>query len=307
MKKMLVGDTGFVGGNLNDQIKFDYSFNATNIKESYGLEPDLLYYAGVPAQKFIADTNPSQDFAVIESAINNIKLINPKKIVLISTIDIYETPRDVTEKDKLIVNQNAYGKDRYYLEEWVRNHFDDYLIVHLPALYGKYLKKNFIYDLIHYIPKLLKDSKYEELVKINPDLSKYYRKGNNNFYECRDLNKEETKELKNIFKKLGFSAINFTDSRGVYQFYNLKNLGKDIDIALKNKIKVLNIATEPIKASELYYYVYGESFNNELSKEVPYYNFKTCYADLFHGKNGYILTKEEILKDIKDFVEAQND
>ena len=73
MKKILVGNTGFVGSNLSEQIEFDQSFNSKNIEKAYGLNPDLLYYAGVPAQKFIADKNPKQDFEIIESAINKAK------------------------------------------------------------------------------------------------------------------------------------------------------------------------------------------------------------------------------------------
>ena len=39
---------------------------------------------------------------------------------------------------------------------------------------------------------------------------------------------------------------------------------------------------------------------------MPYYNFKTKYADLLNGKNGYIFDKRFILNDIKSFVEVYN-
>ena len=300
--KILVGYTGFVGSNLNEQIKFDGLFNSKNITEAYGLQPDILYYAGVPAQKFIANSNPEADEEVIQNAIHNIEMINPKKIVLISTIDIYENPVDINEKDEVVVSKEAYGKNRYYLEEWVRDHFTDYLIVRLPALYGNNLKKNFIYDLVNYIPKLLSESKFQELSEIDHKLNDYYSLNDNNFYQCKDLTGEEKEELKKVFKRLGFSALNFTDSRGSYQFYNLGRLKKDIDTALVNHIKVLNVAVEPVNASTLYEYLYHENFKNELNKKVPSYNFKTVYDKLFGGENGYIVNKEEELNDIKKFV-----
>ena len=84
-------------------------------------------------------------------------------------------------------------------------------------------------------------------------------------------------------------------------------MGKDIEIALSNHIKTLNIATEPIKASELYSYLYHKEFKNELAKSIPHYDFKTAYYKVFGGENGYILNKEDILKDIKKFIEVQND
>ncbi|WP_417196808.1 RHS repeat domain-containing protein, partial [Akkermansia sp.] len=53
--------------------------------------------------------------------------------------------------------QDAYGKNRYQLECWVRKHFPSSLIVRLPALFANGLKKNFIFDLMHPKPVLVKD------------------------------------------------------------------------------------------------------------------------------------------------------
>ena len=64
----------------------------------------------------------------------------------------------------------------------------------------------------------------------------------------------------------------------------------------------MNIATEPISISELYNYLCGKPFNNEITTSPPCYNFKTKYDCLFSGSNGYILNKEYVLADIKNFV-----
>ena len=305
-KTFLVGYTGFVGSNLYEQYKFDKVFNSKNITEAFDENPDLLVYSGIPAQKFIANSNPEEDKKIIDNAILNIKKIGPKKIVLISTIDVYSKPYDVNEDTPITENEEAYGRNRRFLEEWVQNNFEDYLIVRLPGLYGKNLKKNFIYDLINYIPSLLKSEKFNELCEINPDLSNYYLKQDNDFYKCKELNIDEKNKLKEIFKDLNFSALNFTDSRGSFQFYNLKYLWNHIQIALQNNIKLLNLATEPITVSELYKYIFNQVFKNELNGNIPDYNYKTKYAKIFNGKNDYIFTKEFILEDIKEFVESYN-
>ena len=302
MKTFLVGYTGFVGSNLNSEYKFDKVFNSKNIEKAFNENPDLLVYSGVPAQKFIANQNPEADFDIIKNAIKNIEKIKPRKIVLISTIDVYENPVNVDEDNIPENNSEAYGRNRRYLEKWVEENFKDYLIVRLPGLYGENIKKNFIYDLINYIPTMLKDTKYNELIINNPELSNYYTLGKNNFFECKKLNNKEKNRLKEILKQANFSALNFTDSRGSFQFYNLAYLWKHIQIALKHNIKILNIATEPIKIRELYQYIYHEKFTNELSGKIPDYNFKTKYAQIFKGKKGYILNKEDILEDIKNFV-----
>ena len=45
-----------------------------------------------------------------------------------------------------------------------------------------------------------------------------------------------------------------------------------------------------------------KEFVNEITQNIPNYNFKTKYDNLFNGKNGYIFSKEFILEDIKQFV-----
>lgn len=142
----------------------------------------------------------------------------------------------------------------------------------------------------------------EELSLRDKDLKKYYEVGTNNFYKLRDLNNDEKKELKIKFKILGFSALNFTDSRSVYQFYYLNRLWDDIQIALKNNIKLWHPATEPISASELYKYITDTEFKNELSGVPLYYDYRTIYDKIFNGLNGYICSKKEILEEIKNFV-----
>lgn len=306
MKKILVGYTGFVGSNLYEEFEFSGVYNSKNIEQAYGTNPDLLVYSGVPAQKFLANKEPEKDFDVIKNAIENIKKINPKKLVLISTIDVYKKPVDVNEDDVIIKEDlEAYGRNRFYLEEWVRNNYNDYLIVHLPGLYGKNLKKNFIYDLIHVIPSMLKEEKFIELTLGDKFLLDYYIKQDNGFYKCKELTDIEETSLKNYFKNLGFSALNFTDSRGIYQFYNLKYLWQHITIALNNNIKTLNLATEPVSIAELYKYIENKSFVNEITESPAYYDFKTKYDYLFNGNNGYIFDKKFILEDIKKFVKEK--
>lgn len=314
----IVGYTGFVGSNIAASHKFDGQFNTKNIKESYGGNPDLLVYSGVRAEMFLANQNPSADLALMDEAIENIKKINPKKIVLISTIAVYQNPNNVDED--FIINEeevSAYGANRLYLERWVEKNIPDHLIVRLPGLYGRNIKKNFLYDFIHYIPAMLNEVKYTELTEKETKnygssmIREHYVKQDNGFYKCdvvqgvTENEKEIQKQLREIFKLLGFSALNFTDSRGLYQYYNLANLWSDIEKALTNGISLLNLAVEPTTAAEVYEYLTGETFVNELPKEVPHFNYKTKYASLWDGKDGYIRTKEAVLLDIKKFVEEQ--
>ncbi len=55
--KALVGYTGFVGSNIYDAAgkEIDTVYNSRNIEEAYGTMPDLLIYAGLRAEKYLAN------------------------------------------------------------------------------------------------------------------------------------------------------------------------------------------------------------------------------------------------------------
>lgn len=298
----LVGYTGFVGSNICATGSFDALYNSKNIKDAYGTNPDLLIYAGLRAEKYLANNAPDKDMELILGAQENITKINPKKLVLISTIDVFKEPHGVDETSAIDTEGlHPYGYNRYMLELWVREHYPDALIIRLPGLFGRNIKKNFIYDYINIIPFMLKADKFEELSAKEPVLTDFYKPQDNGFYKV-DVSDHDRENLKNIFLKLGFSALNFTDSRNRYQFYDLSRLWEDIQIALENKITLWHPATEPILTSELYTYLTGKEFVNEITQKPVDYDYRTIYDKTFNGKNGYICDKEQVLAQIKSFV-----
>lgn len=305
MTTALVGHTGFVGSNIYDKGKMDAAYNSKNITESFGTSPDLLIYAGLRAEKYLANNAPEKDMELIREAQENIKRINPQRLVLISTIDVFKIPVNVNETSPVDTDGlAAYGYNRYQLELWVRENYPDALIIRLPGLFGKNIKKNFIYDYINVIPFMLKKEKFLDLSAKDPDLKKFYDLQGNGFYKV-NVSEENREFLKQKFKALGFSALNFTDSRSVFQFYNLDRLWQDIEIALDNGIKLWHPATEPVSAGEIYEFLTGEKFMNELTGVPAYYDYRTIYSKLFGGVNGYIMPKEMVQRNIKMFLNAQ--
>lgn len=301
--KSLVGYTGFVGSNIAQKGDFNNLYNSKNVEQGYGSNPDILVYAGVTGTKYIANKFPDQDLEIIESAKKNILGFSPKKLVLISTIDVYTKPDGQNEDcEPNSTSDFVYGYHRKELEKWVMENVDDYLIVRLPGIYGNNIRKNFIFDMINPIPHALSEKLYEDFSMKEVIIKNLYSCGNDGFYHHTKLNNIEENELIRAFYRIKFTSLNFTDSRGVFQYYNLKDLWEHLEVAIKNNLKILNIATEPFLISELYEYIYKNTFVNEVSDNIPYYNFKTKHDLLFNGKDGYIFNKEQIIKDIKNFV-----
>ena len=76
---------------------------------------------------------------------------------------------------------------------------------------------------------------------------------------------------------------------------------------MKLGIRKLNLAVEPLSVQEVYAYLNGGQFVNELEKEPFDYDFHTIHAEEFGGANGYLFSKEQVLGDLAEFVKEQTE
>lgn len=303
----LVGNTGFVGTNLALHHTFDGAFHSTDVERAYGARPDLLVYAGVPAEMFLANRDPAADAARIDDAVENIRRIAPRAVVLVSTIAVLDDVKGTDETAQIDETRlTAYGRNRLALENWVRENVGDHLIVRLPALYGKGIRKNFLYDLIHIIPARLTQEKYAELAARDELVRTSYADEGNGFFRCT-ADTAARPALRARFEALAFSALNFTDSRSRYQFYDLGRLWRDIETLRKEGVRLFHAATPPVSAAEVYEKLYGKAFVNELAKPPFDYDFRTRHAALFGGADGYLCTRDEELEHVAAFVRAKRE
>lgn len=253
MKSALIGYTGFVGGNLAKQYKFNDFYNSKNIEEIKDRKYDLVVSAGARADRNEANQNPKGDWKRIKRLLDALSEARIKQFLLISTIDVYSNRVGVNEDSpiKLRGLTQAYGRNRYKLELFVRRNFPNSLIIRCPNLIGDGLKKNFIYDLIHN------------------------------------------------------SGLKLRHKDSLLQYYNLKNMWKDIQIALKNNLELINFAVEPITAHDIAFYTMGLNFQNITREPPQLFDFRTKYASLYGSYDEYLYHKKEILKDIKMLIEKE--
>jgi sugar phosphate isomerase/epimerase len=146
----IVGYTGFVGSNLLQFYEFKYMYNSKTFINAKYKTFDTVFFCGIPAMKWKANKYPEEDNIIFEEIISILDTITVNKIILISTIDVYDNINGGLNEDyhQSIVN-HTYGKNRLLFEEYIINRYENHHIVRLPALFGKGLKKNMIYDLIH--------------------------------------------------------------------------------------------------------------------------------------------------------------
>lgn len=253
MYSALIGYTGFVGSNLQRQRPFDQVYNRSNIEEITGREFDLVVCAGAPAEKWRANQDPQADLAGIRRLQKALDRARAERAVLISTIDVYPEPCGVDEATAIDPDAgHAYGRHRQMLERFVADRFDT-LVIRLPGLFGRGLKKNAVYD-------FLNDNQIEKI-----------------------------------------------DSRAIYQFYGLDNLWGDIEAAHEAGLRLLNIATEPVRVDEVARHAFGIEFHNEIDPEPARYDMRSRHAEFFGGTGRYLQSRDQVLEELTVFVRSERE
>ena len=152
--KVLIGDSGVVGKTLSEKIHFDYKFNSKNIDELKKIPNhiDEIYLSCLPAQKWIVNQNKLKDLNNIMFLINTLSKFTFGNIILISTIDVYlDTKLKANEDTEIIFDNIHYGTNRLLFEMMVKQvlNYEDLKIFRLPGIFGKYIKKNVVFDLCY--------------------------------------------------------------------------------------------------------------------------------------------------------------
>jgi nucleoside-diphosphate-sugar epimerase len=246
-KIAIIGHTGFIGFNLKSFYKSKYNFNTKNLRSINNKHKyDLVILCAPSSKMWIANKFPQKDYSNIKKIINVLKKVKTKKIVLISTIEVYGKKNNKSELNNVNKYSNThYGMNRIYLEEFIKNFFSDSLIIRLPIVYGKNFTKNCIYDL--------------------------QNKNNLNLLNGNDL----------------------------IQLYNVKNLKKDIDFCLKNKIKLINISSKPIRLK----FIAKNFFDIKLRlfKTPRVMMMKTS----FFKKKKYFYSQRKTINDLRYFIKKK--
>lgn len=147
---VLIGHTGFVGGLLARQRRFDACVASPSIGLLRGASVRHLVCAGVSAVKWKANKEPEADLEGIQRLWDVLKTVRAERVTLISTIDVLDDPSGAPDETAPATGATgAYGRNRRFLEREVVATFPASLVVRLPALFGSGLKKNVLYDMAH--------------------------------------------------------------------------------------------------------------------------------------------------------------
>jgi len=109
-----------------------------------------------------------------------------------------------------------------------------------------------------------------------------------------------------IYDFLHGNRLEAINSAGVFQFYDLTWLWKDIQVAQEQGLRVVNFATEPVSVEEVARGAFGREFIQRAPKPARY-DIRSRHAALFGGRGGYLYDKAQVLTAMKAFVSAQRE
>lgn len=310
----IIGHTGFVGRTLSRSRSFDEQYNSSNIDALPESSFDLVICAGAPAMMWAANANPEQDQRNLDRLAKAILLANIERLILISTVAVFDdVSKGYTEKDASYETQKAYGRNRRALEEALINRPGRTQIVRLPALFGRGLKKNFIFDLMNPVPSFLKPEKWNSLLAqfdaADARLAGDYFEldqalGMLRYDRARAQADKTDDKLAKIFVDAGFTARLFTNSASAFQCYHLERLADDVETVIEEDIDVLNICSQPLHAFEIHESLTGYPFENA-GPPIIKEDVRTLYGDLFGGSGPYHFSREQTMQALRAFFDTE--
>lgn len=107
-----------------------------------------------------------------------------------------------------------------------------------------------------------------------------------------------------IYDMLHSNCLDLIHKDSIFQFYSLDNIWNDIQIAIDNKISLINLATEPTSVSEIAAVCFHKRFTNVTENPPITYDMKSIHAPLYDGKDGYLYSKQAVLAQISDFIKS---
>lgn len=265
----LIGHTGFVGSALLRQAAFADCYNSANIPAIAGQQFATLVCAAAPGSMLEANRAPERDRAQIAALIQHLSTLRAERFVLVSSIAVLADFAGCDDESTCAFQRDlAYGRHRRELETFVESHFTDSLIIRLPALFGRGLRKNFIFDLLNPVPSLLTAQKRDWLAsRLDAPLAAWV----DALYapdavtgllrlDRKALNGDRRRTaLDDAVTALGCSATQFHNPETSYQYYPIERLWQDIGIALNAGLSHVHLVSEPLAAAAIHQRLIGRA------------------------------------------------
>ncbi|MBL0702542.1 MAG: hypothetical protein JJV95_00980 [Sulfurospirillum sp.] len=105
-----------------------------------------------------------------------------------------------------------------------------------------------------------------------------------------------------IYDLLNDNCLEMINTDSSFQYYYLKHLSKDIQIAIDNDIKLINLFTEPLPTQLIFSTLFSDKEIGQEKVPQGHYDLHTKYASKWNNTGNYIYTKDEMMQQLTEFI-----
>lgn len=105
-----------------------------------------------------------------------------------------------------------------------------------------------------------------------------------------------------IYDLLNDNCLEMINTKSSFQYYYLKYLWQDIQKAVANNVKRINLFTEPVPTKEIYETFFVSKSIGQTAVPEGHYDLYTQYANLWNNSGNYIYTKHEMMQHLEEFI-----
>lgn len=107
-----------------------------------------------------------------------------------------------------------------------------------------------------------------------------------------------------IYDLLHGNCLDKINADSSFQWYGLNRLWGDVLVLMREGVRMANLFPEPMVTSRLLALFPQVNVGSNASPIVRY-DLQTKFGALFGGKNGYMISEEEVFKDVQIFIRHQ--
>lgn len=258
-----------------------------------------------------ANRAPERDAATIDQIITHLSNLTAGRVILISTIATLKNfGHGQDEGTEAFETETAYGRNRRRLEAFCEEHFEDHLVLRLPALFGHGLRKNMLFDLMNPAPSMLTDDRRDQMSgALTGEVwgaldAMYHRDGATSMWHLDRTTLDASPMRARIETEIeasGFEALRFTNPASTFQFFDLSLLWEVAGRATAAGLETLHLAPEPLLADRMVTALRGAPMKASQAK-VHNEDMRTRHAGLFGREDGYIAGADDVLGRLRQFV-----
>jgi hypothetical protein len=105
-----------------------------------------------------------------------------------------------------------------------------------------------------------------------------------------------------VYDLIHNNEVHKINSQGSFQFYDTTRLWADVQKVIQLGLRLVNMVTEPITIAEAAQHALGIEFHNDPGSKPARYDIRSKHAGLWGGSDGYLLSRQQVLDDLRNFV-----